>query len=92
MRRYAIGNLQDAARRNQLAVTAWTYWGLPLVPTLVIRRIWLMGQHDHDKILSAGFDKRSDTINRLMGTLSECEMIPQTVLGTSLMGVLQTSQ
>jgi 2-polyprenyl-3-methyl-5-hydroxy-6-metoxy-1,4-benzoquinol methylase len=92
VRRYAIADLRDAARRNQLEVLAWTYWGLPLVPTLVLRKLVLMGNHDHDKILSTGFDSRTGAINSLMGMLSRCEPIPQTFLGTSLMGVLQTSQ
>jgi len=92
VRRYAINNLRDAARRSSLEVTAWTYWGLPLVPTLMIRKIWLMGNHDQDKILSAGFDSRTSTINHFMGMLSKCEPIPQTFLGTSLMGVLQAGQ
>jgi SAM-dependent methyltransferase len=89
VRRYAIDNLRDAARRNNLEVADWTYWGLPLVPTLVLRKIWLLGNHDNDKILSAGFAPRTSTINHLMGMLSKCEPIPQAFLGTSLMGVLQ---
>src|ERR1700686_3814089 len=92
VRRYAIKNLRDAARRNNLEVTGWTSWGLPLVPTLIIRKVWLLGNHDHDKILSAGFDSRTNTVNYLMGILSKCELIPQTFLGTSLMGVLQAGQ
>jgi cyclopropane fatty-acyl-phospholipid synthase-like methyltransferase len=92
VRRYTIHSLRDAARRNNLEVSAWTYWGLPLVPTLILRKLWLVGAHDKDKILSAGFDSRTSTINELMGMVSKCEPIPQTFLGTSLMGVLQTSQ
>jgi len=92
VRRYAISSLRDAARRNNLEVIAWTYWGLPLVPTLALRKLWLMGNHDPDKILSAGFDSRTGIINHLMEILSRCEPIPQTFLGTSLMGVLQTGQ
>lgn len=92
VRRYAIGNLRETAQRNHLQVVEWTYWGLPLVPTLMLRKLWLMGIHDHDKILSAGFDSRTGIINHSMGMLAKCEPIPQTFLGTSLMGVLQTDQ
>jgi SAM-dependent methyltransferase len=90
VRRYAIGNLRNVTERNNLKVVKWTYWGLPLVPTLVLRKVWLMGKHDHDKILSAGFDSRGGTINYLMEILTRCEPIPQTLVGTSLMAVLQT--
>ena len=67
----------------------WSYWGLPLVPILVLRKFWLLGMHDRDKIISAGFDSRMSAINQLLGFVSRCELIPQTFLGTSLMAVLQ---
>jgi len=81
--------LRAAARRNQLEVKAWSYWGLPLVPTLMARKLWLMGKHDQSKIIKAGFDVRTTTINKILGALSRCEVIPQTLLGTSLMAVFR---
>jgi SAM-dependent methyltransferase len=90
VRRYAIGDLRDAVQRNNFQVMDWTYWGLPLVPTLLLRKLWLLGNHDHDKILSAGFDSGTGIINSLMGMLATCEPIPQTLLGTSLMSILRT--
>jgi SAM-dependent methyltransferase len=92
VRRYSIPTLRKTAARNNLVIKQCTYWGLPLVPTLVLRRLWLQGQHDKDKIISAGFDSRSDTINRLMGMISRCEPIPQKFLGTSLMAVLEVGR
>jgi 2-polyprenyl-3-methyl-5-hydroxy-6-metoxy-1,4-benzoquinol methylase len=89
VRRYSIRILQEAARRSQLEVKLWTYWGLPLVPTLILRKLWLKGTHDQRKIYSAGFDPRSTTINRMMRFVSKCEMIPQKFLGTSAMAVIQ---
>lgn len=87
VRRYTIKTLRAAAQRNHLQVKAWSYWGLPLVPTLMVRRLWLMGKRGQSKIIKAGFDARTTTINRILGVLSRCEMIPQTLLGTSLMAV-----
>lgn len=89
VRRYTIKTLRAAARRNQLEVKAWSYWGLPLVPTLMARKLWLMGKHDQSKIIKAGFDVRTTTINKILGALSRCEVIPQTLLGTSLMAVFR---
>jgi SAM-dependent methyltransferase len=92
VRRYSISMLHETARRNNLVIKQCSYWGLPLVPSLVLRKLWLLGQHDKDKIISAGFDSRSDTINRLMGLISKCEPIPQKFLGTSLMAVLEVGR
>jgi len=88
VRRYLIGSLQEAARRNRLETITWTYWGLPLVPTLLLRKLWLMGWKDQDKIVSVGLDSRTPGINKALGILSRCEPIPQKLLGTSLMAVL----
>ena len=89
VRRYSIGTLQEAAGRNNLEVTSWSYWGLPLTPSLALRKLWLMGNHDQEKIISAGFDSRTPTINAMLGFLSRCEPIPQKWMGTSLMAVFQ---
>jgi 2-polyprenyl-3-methyl-5-hydroxy-6-metoxy-1,4-benzoquinol methylase len=89
VRRYSIRALRGVAGRSNLEIRDWTYWGLPLLPALILRKFWLMGQRDKDKIISAGFDSRSRFINDLLGRLSGCEPIPQKLAGTSLMAVLQ---
>jgi 2-polyprenyl-3-methyl-5-hydroxy-6-metoxy-1,4-benzoquinol methylase len=89
VRRYAISSLQGVAMSNNLEVKKWTYWGLPLVPALMLRKLWLKGSHDQDQIISTGFDSRTTLMNNLLGMLSRCELIPQTFLGTSLMAVLE---
>jgi len=92
VRRYSIRSLEETARRNHLEIKECTYWGLPLVPTLVVRKLWLLGQRDKDKIISAGFDSRNNFINHLLGTIARCEPIPQTLLGTSLMAVFEAGR
>jgi len=89
VRRYAIEDFQALAKRNKLEITNWTYWGLPLIPTLMIRKLWLMGEGDQSKIITSGFDARSTWINRTMGSLAGLEWIPQKFLGTSLMAILR---
>jgi SAM-dependent methyltransferase len=90
LRRYSIRTLSESARRSGLFPVEWSYWGLPLVPTLMLRKLWLMGRHDQSKIITMGFDARSATMNSALHTLSRCEWIPQKLIGTSLMAVFQT--
>jgi 2-polyprenyl-3-methyl-5-hydroxy-6-metoxy-1,4-benzoquinol methylase len=89
VRRYSIRMLRESAGRSQFKVAGWTYWGLPLVPTLMLRKLWLLGTHDQSKIITAGLDTRAPGINRALGLLASCEVIPQKLLGTSLMAILQ---
>jgi len=89
IRRYSIRSLGDTAARGNLEITKWSYWGLPLVPTLVLRRLCLLGNHHKDKVISAGFSSRTKALNQLLRLVSMCEPIPQRFLGTSLMAVLQ---
>jgi hypothetical protein len=92
VRRYSTRTLRETAKRNNLLIKECTYWGLPLVPTLVVRKLWLLGQHDKDKVISTGFDSRNNFINEMLGLVSRCEPIPQTFLGTSLMAVLEVGR
>jgi cyclopropane fatty-acyl-phospholipid synthase-like methyltransferase len=92
VRRYSIHSLNDAVSRAGLLITDWTYWGLPLVPSLLLRKLWLLGRHDPDEIIWSGFDPRSRVINEFLGVASRCEPIPQRLLGTSLMAVLQVGR
>lgn len=89
VRRYSIRTLRDAVESTNLRITNWTYWGLPLVPTILLRKLYLRGKKNKDEIISAGFDAGSTSINQLLGLLANCEFIPQKLIGTSLMAVLQ---
>jgi SAM-dependent methyltransferase len=88
VRRYSRRTLGESAARNRLQIHEWSYWGMPLVPTLALRKLWLMGQHDQSKVISTGFDSRSTFVNTALWALSRCEWIPQKWMGTSLMAVL----
>jgi hypothetical protein len=91
VRRYSIHSLRCVAARHRLQVTQWTYWGLPLLPPLLLRKLWLRGNDDKDEVISRGFNSRTRLLNRLLGLLSKCEPIPQKLLGSSVMAVLQLS-
>lgn len=89
VRRYSIGKLREAAARGGFLIRKWSYWGMPLVPALVLRKLLLRGEQDPDQAIEKGFSVGPKAINQMMKLLSQCEIIPQRVLGTSLMAVLQ---
>lgn len=89
VRRYSISTLRHTARRSHLEVENWTYWGLPLMPVLALRKLWLTGRKDQSQVISAGFDARTSFANHALGFLSRCEPVPQRLLGTSLLAVLR---
>lgn len=88
-RRYSVGRIAQVAERNHLQITAWTYWGLPLLAPLLVRSLSVIGKRDEDQIIAKGFDTRNGTVNRWLSRLSKCEFLPQRLIGTSLMTVLQ---
>jgi SAM-dependent methyltransferase len=89
VRRYSIASLRETAKRSDLEIKQSTYWGLPLVPILLLRKLWLLGQHDKDQIISKGFDSRGKFVNQIVSTISRCEPIPQELLGIALMAILK---
>jgi SAM-dependent methyltransferase len=89
VRRYSIGSLCDAVRPYNIKVTAWSYWGLPLVPALFLRKLWRWGDHGEEDIIFTGFDSRNKTVDRCLRLISKCEPIPQKLVGTSLLAILQ---
>src|SRR5579863_6535799 len=83
VRRYSIEMLEKTTSRSHLEMEKYSYWGFPLVPTLMVRKLWLMGAYDQSRVITTGFDSRSPGLNNVLGMLSRCEVIPQKVLGTS---------
>jgi SAM-dependent methyltransferase len=92
LRRYSIETLQNAVCANGFSPQKLSYWGLPLVPAVLLRKLWLLGERDQNKAVTVGFDSRSSAINKIMELISRCEWLPQKVLGTSLMAVFSRSQ
>jgi len=88
VRRYSIATLRETATRTGLHIKSCTYWGMPLIPTLMIRKILLLGRQDETQFVSLGMDSRTPALNRMLGLLASCEMIPQRAAGTSLMAIL----
>lgn len=89
VRRYSIRHLERVAQANGLRVRAWTYWGLPLVPLLLARKALVGFQREERAIISLGFDSGGKIRNAALALLSRMEPLPQRLLGTSLMAVLE---
>ncbi len=85
IRRYSVDQLAKVAELNGFKARAFTYWGLPLVPLLLLRKAMSMKRSDG----KAGFDARGHTMNTLLSFLARCEPLPQRFLGTSVMAVLE---
>ena len=83
VRRYSMNQLVEIVERNGLNVRAVTYWGLPLVPLLLVRKGMTLRPGDG----KAGFDPGGSFMNRLLSSVARCEAIPQRFLGTSVMAV-----
>jgi SAM-dependent methyltransferase len=85
VRRYSLKQLSKVAEENGFEIRAITYWGMPLVPLLLARKGMSMRRTDG----KAGFDPRGGTINGILSSLAQCELLPQKLFGTSLMAVLK---
>jgi SAM-dependent methyltransferase len=84
LRRYALPELASLASACKLQIVASTYWGMPLLPFLILRKQHLRFVRP-EKVIQRGFDPGSQLINEFMYLLSLAEVIPQRVCGTSAM-------
>jgi SAM-dependent methyltransferase len=85
VRRYEVQDTNALMKACGLTITAWTYWGWPLLPLLAVRKRWLKKFTNEEKILQQGFGPRGPLVNTALRVLACCEPIPQHVAGTSLM-------
>jgi hypothetical protein len=85
IRRYSVEQLVKIAEQNGFKARAFTYWGFPLVPLLLLRKAMRMERSNG----KAGFDARGPVMNSLLSFLARFEPLPQKFLGTSVMAVLE---
>jgi len=85
IRRYSLAQLANAASQNALKLRAATYWGVPLLPLLLIRK-GLKLCRDNGR---AGFDSRGAIMNFFLSSLARCELLPQKLMGTSVMAMFE---
>lgn len=92
LRRYSIGMLRKVALSSGLQVERWSYWGLPFIPMLMLRKLWLAGKQGSQEIIAGGMDARSEFFDTAFAFISRCEVTPQKFAGASLMAVLQVAE
>ena len=91
LRRYSIDYLKDVAKTGGLKVLSYTYWGLPLMPLLILRKVLLGLQRNKNgqkNVIPLRFDPGGDARNAMFRFLSRLEFVPQKIMGTSLMATL----
>jgi SAM-dependent methyltransferase len=91
-RRYSMDSLVKVVEKNHFRVRAITYWGLPLVPVVMLRKILGSLKRNEQKAYSSGFDPGSKIVNQSLALASRCEWLPQKISGTSVMAVLESSK
>jgi len=86
IRRYNKPALLQLVNKVGLRMVNYTYWGLPLYPVLVARKmiLWKLQGGGH---YEAGFQPARAWVNSLMRMASRVEYLPQRVVGISLLGV-----
>jgi len=84
LRRYALLDLVRLVSAQGFRVLTSTYWGLPLLPFLWVRKQHLRHVRS-ESVIRRGFDPGSKPVNRAMYLLSRQEPIPQKICGTSAM-------
>jgi SAM-dependent methyltransferase len=89
VRRYSSSELTRTAETNGFRVSSLTYWGVPLIPLLLVRKALLSFRRGEQEIVSSGFDPGPPALNSALMLLSRCEILPQKRIGTSLMAVLE---
>ena len=82
IRRYSANQLSKVCASNGFKATAISYWGLPLIPLLLLRK----GLNHSGK---EGMDARGLIVNSALSFVAKWEPIPQRLLGTSVMAVLE---
>ena len=69
VKRYVASDFRTLGTQLSLHTVAWSYWGMPYIPLLFLRKLMLSGKTDKDAILKSGFGKKSGLVNSLLGLL-----------------------
>jgi len=85
LRRYTIKELTDIAEVHDLKIINKTYWGFPLIPLALARKILFCRSKNEEKIIRQGFKPPGKIVNYLFYCWSKLEFLPQCVAGTSAM-------
>lgn len=87
IRRYDKKKMQRELASNNIKVYGMRYWGLSLIPLLMMRKIILTSNLDNSMIIEKGFKVPNNWINKWLLQIMRIEisLIKKPLLGTSLM-------
>jgi len=85
IRRYNIKSIKLLEKNLTIKKLILTYWGFPLLPILIIRKLILAFSKNKNQTVNLGFKPSSNFVNYFLYHLSQLELIPQSISGTSLM-------
>ena len=85
IRRYNINSIKVLEENFSIEKIILTYWGFPLLPILIIRKLILALSKNKNQAINSGFKPSSNFVNHFLYNLSQLEFIPQSISGTSLM-------
>jgi SAM-dependent methyltransferase len=89
-RRYTFPGLREVVRASGLKIKDWTYWGLPIMPLLAARKLAAGMQKTERGVVDSGLKPPGGkATNELLFLASQCEWIPQKLVGTSLLVILE---
>ncbi len=88
-RRYEKKDLSKLSTDLGLSLVEVSFWGLPYLPILWLRKRLLAAKTSEQDIISTGFKPPSSIANTLLAGLGYLELIPNHIIGTSLMCLVQ---
>jgi SAM-dependent methyltransferase len=89
VRRYSLPQLTRLGKKMGLDVVAGSYWGLPLLPLLAVRKFLLSFKSGEEEVINQGFKPPGSLANQLLFAICALEPIPQKILGTSAMCIFK---
>jgi SAM-dependent methyltransferase len=91
VRRYSLRQLSGLGNMMGLETISVSYWGLPLLPLLAVRKFLLSFRSGEKQVINQGFKPPGLLFNKLLFSLSAFEPLPQKLLGTSVMCIFRKS-
>lgn len=88
-RRYSIKSLAATVEPGGFKLRSITYWGMPLAPLLLARKVLGSIHRSQQQAYSAGFSPGRRSVNSALALLAHCEPLPQKICGTSVMAVFE---
>jgi 2-polyprenyl-3-methyl-5-hydroxy-6-metoxy-1,4-benzoquinol methylase len=90
-RRYSIAQLGEVTSRAQLRLVRISYWGLSLVPFVVLRQLMSRFETSEAEIIKKGFNPPSRLVNEALYAISAVDWFPQRFLGSSVIALARLS-